>query len=63
MQRGVVRDKRKRAIDSFQRLAMLAELLQKDGKQAARGRMRGLPRNELAQRRHRFGNVSALRQT
>ena len=63
MQRGVVWNKHDRAIESVERCDVFAELLEKDGKQAACCSMRGLLRDQLAQRSDGFGNASGMRQT
>ncbi|HSC13152.1 MAG TPA: hypothetical protein VLC97_19415 [Rhodanobacteraceae bacterium] len=62
MQRGVLWNKHDRAIERLERRAVLTELLKEDGKQAARRSVRGLLRNNLAQRRRGLANATRLRQ-
>ena len=63
MQRSVVSDKRKRAIERFERRGRIAELLEKHGQQAVRCRVRRLPRNQKAQRRDSIGKAAGLNET
>ena len=63
MQRSVVSDERNRVIERFERRGRIAELLEENGKQAVRRRVRRLPRNQNAQRRDSIGKAAGLGET